>query len=267
MSGSVFAAWTTSERVVNETKSLGLLLGCEADHEEAWELKACLKSKTFDQIYDAIEKMVGEYGPYYGGIYLNKNAIITGIFLGAHSTGRHKLCEIRPSNGPRVLPTWLSRTHPRVASETNCARIHALGVPIFQLVCTCFAPTIFLPNFAILAMIPKRNNSLSAYAIPWNEFDDYDQGRFENFVRDVVATKAHFGPRADKVQAEIIGFYTGGKGTRLAKNSTYYLHKYTQVLVIKYIQYFLGKTKNLYGKCSRFSRIYNSLCQLFGRVE
>uniref|UniRef100_A0A915CLV9 Carboxylesterase type B domain-containing protein n=1 Tax=Ditylenchus dipsaci TaxID=166011 RepID=A0A915CLV9_9BILA len=79
MSGSVFAAWTTSERVVNDTYQLGHLLGC--DVEESVELKACLKTKSYDQIYDAIN-ITGstrmdvnfvKFGPRFDGVFFPRD--------------------------------------------------------------------------------------------------------------------------------------------------------------------------------------------------
>ncbi|KAH7717985.1 GES-1 protein [Aphelenchoides avenae] len=51
MSGSYYSTWTTGD-IVNVTRSIAVALGCP---ERPAKLKPCLKNKTVDELYDAVE--------------------------------------------------------------------------------------------------------------------------------------------------------------------------------------------------------------------
>lgn len=95
MSGSVFAAWTTNNRVINESMNLVRELNCDqpdyqVDHQatkaESVEIKACLKTKSVDDIFDSVELLVG--------IFLK---LFLFLVLGTDSI-RHKFCQVWSTN-------------------------------------------------------------------------------------------------------------------------------------------------------------------------
>ncbi|KAI1701023.1 carboxylesterase family domain-containing protein [Ditylenchus destructor] len=123
--------------------------------------------------------------------------------------------------GPRMDGVFFPRDIPELVSESP-PKPTVMG----------FTPLESL-SFTLL---PNRNSSIAAYAIPWKEFNEYGEDNFHRFVR-MIASEAHYGAKgALKVQSEIISYYLGGGGSQLSRNSTFYLRQYTQLLTdIQYI--------------------------------
>lgn len=57
MSGSIYSEWALSDRVVSDTFDLSKSIGC-SDFADGEELKNCLKSKSTDEIMDAVAQTV-----------------------------------------------------------------------------------------------------------------------------------------------------------------------------------------------------------------
>uniref|UniRef100_A0A915BM32 Carboxylic ester hydrolase n=2 Tax=Parascaris univalens TaxID=6257 RepID=A0A915BM32_PARUN len=73
MSGSAFAPWAASDSVVHSTTELALKLGCQI--ADSNELKSCLKEKTSDEFFDAVDAIgsarrspnILKFGPWIDG--------------------------------------------------------------------------------------------------------------------------------------------------------------------------------------------------------
>ncbi|KAL3103461.1 hypothetical protein niasHT_025328 [Heterodera trifolii] len=77
-----------------------------------------------------------------------------------------------------------------------------------------------------------HNDSISLYAIPWEEMANFDRRRFEMFVQNFVAKRELFGQQmATELQREIVQFYTRDKAVERIENAgEYYLRKITLLL-------------------------------------
>lgn len=74
--------------------------------------------------------------------------------------------------------------------------------------------------------------TVAAYAIPWDEFDQYDERRLKDFIANTVAPAARFGEAAaQQIQSKIFDFYCGNAS---ANDNHFYLQKYTQVFCISH---------------------------------
>jgi hypothetical protein len=56
MSGALYAEWTTTNRVVETSEKLAEELKCL--NKDSEKVKECIKTKTVDEIQDAVEKLV-----------------------------------------------------------------------------------------------------------------------------------------------------------------------------------------------------------------
>ena len=56
MSGSLYAEWSTTNRVIDVSEKLAAELNCIDNDSD--KIKNCMKKKTIDEIQDAIEKLV-----------------------------------------------------------------------------------------------------------------------------------------------------------------------------------------------------------------
>lgn len=78
----------------------------------------------------------------------------------------------------------------------------------------------------------NQNGTVAAYAIPWDEFDQYDERRLKDFIANTVAPAARFGEAAaQQIQSKIFDFYCGNAS---ANDNHFYLQKYTQVFCISH---------------------------------
>uniref|UniRef100_F1KZX8 Carboxylic ester hydrolase n=1 Tax=Ascaris suum TaxID=6253 RepID=F1KZX8_ASCSU len=79
MSGPTLAEWAASESVVEASKALAKHLGCNVDNST--QMKHCMKTKSFDEILDAVEETgksryalnIIKYGPRIDGDFFPKD--------------------------------------------------------------------------------------------------------------------------------------------------------------------------------------------------
>lgn len=57
MSGTFFSEWSVSNRVVFETEKMAKFVGCGDNLDNSVELKKCLRSKTVEELMDAVVRM------------------------------------------------------------------------------------------------------------------------------------------------------------------------------------------------------------------
>ncbi|KAF7634346.1 hypothetical protein Mgra_00006313 [Meloidogyne graminicola] len=88
-----------------------------------------------------------------------------------------------------------------------------------------------------IALFIGRNTSLAAYAIPWNEINNFDFNQFKYKVDNIIAKNEFFGEKiAKELSQEIIEFYLNNDPLNEfnyfenTKTSNYYLQRYTLLL-------------------------------------
>lgn len=70
---------------------------------------------------------------------------------------------------------------------------------------------------------------MAQYAVPLDKISSYGEADFEMFVRDVVAKEEYFGAKAQKVQKEIIKYFSKEYDVPTKKDNTFWLHRYSMV--------------------------------------
>ncbi|KAH7730880.1 CBN-GES-1 protein [Aphelenchoides avenae] len=192
-SGSVFAEWATSNRVIGETEQVANRLKC--DLSESQTLKKCLKGKGVHEILDSIGK--GKKRWDYNFIKFS----------------------------PRLDGDFFVKDYPELIEEAPKKPTMA-GITNSESLLFSMLRSRGRLKFTVAAMI-FRNSTFHSIQIP-EDPTAFGREQFDRFVRKVVAPEKLFGSKAKEAQRKVSEFYLKNDNKQ-ATDYRFYVERYLQL--------------------------------------